>query len=161
LALNCLIKFTTSATDLLDTLEAQVKKLAELQHKEGMWHTLLDEPASYLETSATAGFAYGVLKAIRLGYLDSQYGPVGKKAAVGVLKQIDPDGTVRSVSYGTAIGTDKGHYMLSDRIWTRIDLFALYGVGTGRRKMTRRVAATPVTIVAPKKIYQFLLRSPG
>ena len=28
----------------------------------GLWHTLIDDPKSYLETSATAGFAYGILK---------------------------------------------------------------------------------------------------
>jgi unsaturated rhamnogalacturonyl hydrolase len=96
---------------LLDTLKTQVKKLAELQSQEGLWHTLLDEPDSYLETSATAGFAYGILKAVRLGYLNSQYGAVGQRAAAGVLNRIDSDGTVQGVSYGTAIGTDQGHYM--------------------------------------------------
>jgi unsaturated rhamnogalacturonyl hydrolase len=95
---------------LRDTLEAQVKKLAELQPETGMWHTLLDEPASYPETSATAGFAYGILKAVRLGLLDAQYGPVGEKAAMAVLNQIDSDGTVKGVSYGTAIGMNKEHY---------------------------------------------------
>jgi unsaturated rhamnogalacturonyl hydrolase len=96
---------------LLDTLEVQVRKLAELQHEEGMWHTLLDEPASYLETSATAGFAYGILKAVRLEYLDSRYEALGKKAAAAVLNRIDPDGTVTGVSYGTAIGMNKEHYL--------------------------------------------------
>ncbi|MGD8400738.1 MAG: glycoside hydrolase family 88 protein [Bacillota bacterium] len=96
---------------LLDTLASQVRKLAELQHEAGMWHTLLDEPASYVETSATAGFAYGILKAIRLGYLDSRYETVGKKAAAAVLGRVGPDGAVGGVSYGTAIGMKKEHYM--------------------------------------------------
>lgn len=95
---------------LLNTLEAQVKKLAELQDESGMWHTLLDDPGSYLETSATAGFAYGILKAVRLGYLDAKYETVGRKAASAVLANIDEDGTVQNVSYGTAIGMDREDY---------------------------------------------------
>ena len=95
---------------LLNTLEAQVNKLTELQDKSGGWRTLLDDPDSYLETSATAGFAYGILKAVRLGYLDSKYEKAGQKAADAVLADIDPDGTVQGVSYGTAMGRDMEHY---------------------------------------------------
>ncbi|TCL68574.1 unsaturated rhamnogalacturonyl hydrolase [Hydrogenispora ethanolica] len=95
---------------LVDTLKAQVKKLAELQDASGLWHTLLDDPHSYLETSASAGFAYGILKAVRLGYLAPEYAAVGRKAADGVLAKIDSDGTVQGVSYGTAMGSDLDHY---------------------------------------------------
>lgn len=89
---------------LLDTLYAQAAALEKLQHESGMWHTLLDDPASYVETSATAGFAYGILKAVRLGYLDGRFLEVGKKAAAAVIAQIGDDGTVHSVSYGTGMG---------------------------------------------------------
>ena len=51
-------------TFLLNTLEAQVKALANYQDESGLWHTLLDDDTSYLESSATAGFAYGILKAV-------------------------------------------------------------------------------------------------
>jgi unsaturated rhamnogalacturonyl hydrolase len=45
----------------------QVDKLVECQDQEsGLWHTLLVDPSSYLETSATAGFAAGILAGIRL-----------------------------------------------------------------------------------------------
>jgi unsaturated rhamnogalacturonyl hydrolase len=89
---------------LLDTLEAQVKKLMELQTKEGMWHTLLDDTTSYVETSATAGFAYGILKAIRKGYLSTKYLEVGLRACNAVRKRILSDGIVDEVSYGTGMG---------------------------------------------------------
>lgn len=95
---------------LIDTLEAQVKKLAELQKADGMWHTLLDDPSSYVETSATAGFGFGILKAVRLGYLDGKYKKAGEKALNAVLNQIDQEGTVQQVSYGTGMGSDLNHY---------------------------------------------------
>jgi unsaturated rhamnogalacturonyl hydrolase len=57
-------------TFLVDTLAAQVRTLAATQDEaSGLWHTLVDDPTSYLEASATAGFAYGILKAVRLGLL--------------------------------------------------------------------------------------------
>ena len=32
-----------------------------------MWHTLIDDKTSYVEASATCGFAYGILKGAGLG----------------------------------------------------------------------------------------------
>lgn len=89
---------------LLDALQEQVAALEKLQHQDGMWHTLLDDPSSYVETSATAGFSYGILKAVRLGYLDARYLPMGRRAAEAVISQISADGTVHNVSYGTGMG---------------------------------------------------------
>lgn len=89
---------------LLSALDRQVRKLAELQSKEGLWHTLLDDPSSYLETSASSAFAYGILKAVRKGYLDAKYGAVGMKAFQAVIGMIDQDGIVHGVSYGTGVG---------------------------------------------------------
>ena len=95
---------------LIDTLEAQVKKLKELQTDEGMWHTLLDDPSSYVETSATAGFGYGILKAVRKGYLPEKYKEIGNKAIQAVSARILEDGTVDEVSYGTGMGGDLDFY---------------------------------------------------
>lgn len=89
---------------LLTSLERQTAKLAELQSPEGAWHTLLDDPDSYLETSATAAFAYGMLKAVRKGYLDKRYLEPAWKAFDYVVSRIDGDGVVQGVSYGTGMG---------------------------------------------------------
>ena len=57
---------------LLLVLEAQCRALKRFQNESGLWPTLLDLPVgeqkegqNYLEASATAGFAYGILKAVR------------------------------------------------------------------------------------------------
>lgn len=95
---------------LLSSLERQVRKLAELQSPEGAWHTLLDDPDSYLETSATAAFAYGMLKAVRQGVLDERYRKPAWKAFEYVLGQIGEDGVVQGVSYGTGMGRTLQEY---------------------------------------------------
>ena len=95
---------------LAQTVEAQVKALKKYQNANGMWHTLVVDPNSYVETSATAGFAYGILKGVRLGYLDPSYAEVGKKALAAVLSRIDKEGNVAEVSYGTGMGRDLDFY---------------------------------------------------
>jgi unsaturated rhamnogalacturonyl hydrolase len=95
---------------LIEVLDAQVAALAELQDSSGMWHTLLDDPSSYLEASATAGFAYGILKAVRKGYLDREYAAVAEKAIRAVISNISGDGELQQVSFGTGMGSDLDFY---------------------------------------------------
>lgn len=89
---------------LIDTLAAQVQALAEHQHASGLWHTLINDPTSYLEASATAGFAYGVLKSVRKGYLPRSFEAMAIKAVEAVLANIDDSGELKQVSFGTPMG---------------------------------------------------------
>jgi unsaturated rhamnogalacturonyl hydrolase len=91
-------------------LTTQVTALLPLQCDSGMWRTLLDDPASYEETSATAGFAYGLLKASRLGIGGTEWAEAGWRAVAAVLQSIDGSGTVQGVSYGTRMGHDLQFY---------------------------------------------------
>lgn len=88
---------------LLSTLLRQVEALEKYQDDSGLWHTILDDSDSYLETSASCAFAYGILKAVRKGYLPARFALVGEKAVKGVLNCITDDGTVTGVSYGTPV----------------------------------------------------------
>ena len=77
----------------------------------GLWHTVIDDPDSYLELSASAGFLCGILHGIRTGILDRErYSALADRALEGLLDYIGPDGTVRQVSYGTPIGQDAQFY---------------------------------------------------
>jgi len=97
-------------TFLVDTLAAQVEALARHQDASGLWHTLIVDPSSYLEASATAGFAYGVLKSVRNGYLPRRFEAVGIKAVQAVLANIDEAGELKQVSFGTAMGHSMQFY---------------------------------------------------
>lgn len=115
-------------THLTTTLEAQCSALKRLQDPEsGYWHTLLDHEDSYVEASATAGFAYGILKALRKRYIPSpssssssfsssipttaggnsaigEYRLVAEKAIKAILNSIDENGELQNTSFGTAMG---------------------------------------------------------
>ncbi|WP_038901942.1 beta-galactosidase BglB [Dickeya dadantii] len=95
---------------LIQVLESQVEALAKYQDDSGLWHTLLDDPTSYLESSATAGFAYGILKAVRKRYIDRRYAEVAEKAMRGVVANINENGELLNVSFGTAMGKELDYY---------------------------------------------------
>jgi unsaturated rhamnogalacturonyl hydrolase len=95
---------------LVGCLRSQIGTLVRLQHPDGGWHTLLDDPSSYVEVSATAGFGYGLLKAARLGIVGQDAHAAGLKALRCVMANIDENGTVQNVSYGTRMGRDLQHY---------------------------------------------------
>lgn len=95
---------------LLGVLEAQINALLTLQAPSGAWHTLLDDPHSYEEISATAGFGYGLMKAARLGLGPKGCADAGRRALKAVLSNIDANGTVANVSYGTRMGHDLQFY---------------------------------------------------
>ncbi|WP_165225150.1 beta-galactosidase BglB [Affinirhizobium pseudoryzae] len=85
-------------------LRAQVATLAKHQRANGMFTTLVCDPDSPEETSATAGIAYGILRGIDLGLLDPELKPVARKALAAVLQRIDETGIVLEVSDGTPMG---------------------------------------------------------
>jgi len=95
---------------LVTTLKAQVKTLKEYQDESGLWHTLITDETSYLESSATAGFAYGILKAVHKHYLSSDYEEVANRAIEGLLEQINEEGEVQQVSIGTGMGDSFDFY---------------------------------------------------
>lgn len=95
---------------LLGVLETQIAALLRLQAPSGAWRTLLDDPASYEEISATAGFGYGLMKAARIGLGPADWRKAGLKALAAVLANVGDDGVVANVSYGTRMGHDLQFY---------------------------------------------------
>ena len=95
---------------LISSFERQVRALKELQAENGMWHTLLDDKNSYVEASATAAFAYGILKAVRKGYISKEYEETGLKALNAIASHIDENGVLNQVSMGTGMGEDLDYY---------------------------------------------------
>ena len=101
---DCVTRF------ILNAWKEQCLKLVELQDQEtGLWHTLLDYDDSYLETSASAAIAYGLLKGVRLGLLPGCE-EAAQKALHGVIAMVGEDGIVGGVSYGTPMGHTKDFY---------------------------------------------------
>jgi unsaturated rhamnogalacturonyl hydrolase len=85
-------------------LWAWVKMLVAHQRDNGMFCTLVCDPQSPEETSATAAIAYGILRGIDLGLLGKDLKPIAAKALDAVMQRIDETGIVLEVSDGTPMG---------------------------------------------------------
>lgn len=95
---------------IVNTYKSQVRTLKKLQSQSELWHTVLDDPASYEEVSGSAAITAGILKGIKLGILDDSYLDCAWKGIRAVMNNIDEEGTVLNVSGGTGMGADREHY---------------------------------------------------
>ena len=95
---------------LVEALQNQIDALKCNQNPSGMWHTLIDDATSYVETSATCGFAYGILRAVHMGLIGQEYTSCAMKALESVLGYISDTGIVEQVSYGTAMGRESKQF---------------------------------------------------
>lgn len=91
---------------LKETWKRQAEALIQYQEPTGMWHTLIDDKTSYVESSATCGFAYGILKGAELGLAETDWVEAAFKALEPIMEYTDETGVVNQVSYGTPMGRE-------------------------------------------------------
>ncbi|UPZ38266.1 glycoside hydrolase family 88 protein [Sphingobacterium sp. PCS056] len=110
---------------LLAQYKKHVQGLASLQDGTGFWHQLLDRNNSYLETSATAIYAYCIARGINAGWLDKKaYGPMVLQAWNAVDSQVNHEGQVMGTCVGTGMGFDPAFYYFRP-----VNKFAAHGYG--------------------------------
>jgi len=97
-------------------LRMHIAGLARLQSGTGLWHQLLDRPDSYLETSASAMYAYAIARAINRGWVNRRtYAPVAMLAWNGVSTKVNAAGEVEDVCVGTGVAFDPAFYYYRPR----------------------------------------------
>lgn len=96
----------------LSVYRYQCQAIKRYQDKaKGLWHTVVNDESTYIEISAGAGFLAGMMKGVRLGYLEAEeYLLVISEGVKHILAYIQEDGTVDQVSYGTPIGMNVSFY---------------------------------------------------
>ena len=111
--------------EVLGMLKRHAAGLASLQDKKGFWHQLLNKNDSYLETSATAIYAYCIARAINKGWLDTKaYGPMVILAWNAVATKVTDNGQVEGTCVGTGMGFDPAFYY-----YRPVNNFAAHGYG--------------------------------
>ncbi len=94
-----------------------MEALRRYQAEDGMWRQLIDNPAAWKESSATAMFGYAITVGVNKGLLDrSLYTPVYQKAWEALLTYIGVDGRVAEVCIGTGKSADINHYLTRPRV---------------------------------------------
>jgi unsaturated rhamnogalacturonyl hydrolase len=111
--------------DLLDVLPADhpgreavvaqlrlvLRGVAQYQSGTGLWHQMLDRNDSYLETSASAIFVYGLAHAINQGWISPvTYGSIAQAGWIGVSTRINAKGQVEGSCVGTTFASDEIYY---------------------------------------------------
>jgi rhamnogalacturonyl hydrolase YesR len=86
---------------LIQLLRDQIRGLTAYQSPSGCWHQLLDKDDSYLESSCTAMFIYGIAKAVNMGWVDQDYAAVAEYGWQGLLGKMDKDFQVKDICIGT------------------------------------------------------------
>lgn len=100
--------------DVQGSLAEQLCAIKTLQTENGLWRTILDDPESYEEVSASAGIAAAM---VSVG--NPLYRKYVQKALTGVLDNVTPEGRVLNVSGGTAVMNDRDGYRNISRAWTQ------------------------------------------
>jgi unsaturated rhamnogalacturonyl hydrolase len=100
--------------DINCSLRDQLTGLKALQTADGLWRTVLNDPLSYEEVSASCGIASAM--AVNNNPLHRAY---VQQALAGILANIAPDGCVLNVSGGTAVMNDLDGYRRISRDWTQ------------------------------------------
>ena len=98
--------------DVVGSLNDQLAALKLYQTEDGLWRTIIDDPESYEEISASAGIAAAMIakgNPLHIKYIN--------KSIPGLLANVSPDGRVMNVSGGTAVMKDREGYRGISRDW--------------------------------------------
>lgn len=91
--------------------------LLKCQAENGMWRQLIDDPASWPETSCTGMFTFAMITGVKEGWLDAAtYGPAARKGWLALITYIDENADVREVCEGTNKKNDRQYYLDRKRI---------------------------------------------
>ena len=96
---------------IIDTFVDHATALKNYQAENGLFHTIIDDPASYEEVSGSAAMAAGLIRGVKLGLLpENEFKECVDRAIEGICANVDTDGTVLNVSAGTGMGMNPEHY---------------------------------------------------
>ncbi len=143
MALVHVLETMNPASDDYDTVRDILKKqidgiIARQDTRTGLWRTVLNADESYLETSATAMFLLGLIKARNMNVIDEAYDTAIQKGWSALKHRIESNGRVIGVSEGTdpsgkrgyierGIGTytwGTGAYLMAACAYAQLDLEA-------------------------------------
>jgi len=102
---------------ILDGYRKMMASLLKFQGSDGMWRQLIDHPESWPETSSSGMFTFAMVTGVKNGWLDKKvYAPAARKAWLGLIGYIEPNGDIREVCEGTGKKNDYQYYIDRKRI---------------------------------------------
>ena len=97
---------------IMQGYKTMMASLLKYQADDGMWRQLIDDPASWKESSCTGMFTFAFITGVKEGWLDAAtYGPAARKGWLGLIKYINSDNDVTEVCEGTNKKNDRQYYL--------------------------------------------------
>lgn len=92
-------------TELQQRTTALADALAARQDDGGLWHTVVDDPGTYLESTLAAMAAYALHEAFANHVLDAgRFADMERRARAAMHREVSPEGELRLVSDATPVG---------------------------------------------------------
>ena len=145
---------------VLEALRAHIRSIAKLQSgTSGLWHQMLDKPDSYLETSASAIFVYGLARSINRGWVSPvSYGSVAQAGWIGLTTRVNAKGQVEGTCVGTTLASDHVYYYNRPQ-----SVYATHGYGPvllAGAEMIRLLQNPAIDIQHKLRTYHYVPRQP-
>lgn len=96
---------------IMDGYQKMMAGLKACQAPSGLWHQLLDDPASFEETSGTAMFTYAMIVGVKRGWLGAEYGDVARRGWIALCEKVEAQGNLREICVGTNKSDSKQFYL--------------------------------------------------
>lgn len=136
-------------------LRAVLHGVAQYQSGTGLWHQMIDRDDSYLETSASGMFVYGIAHAINEGWISpTTYGSIAQAGWCGLMTRVNAKGQVEGTCVGTTFASDQVYYYNRPA-----SVKALHGYGPvllAGVEMIRLLKNPNVTIEAKLRTYHYV-----
>jgi rhamnogalacturonyl hydrolase YesR len=110
--LRSLPKNNPNRPRIMEGYKKMMASLLQYQTEDGMWRQLIDDPASWPETSCTGMFTFAMITGVKEGWLDKKvYGPAARKGWLKLITYIDENNDIHEVCEGTNKKNDRQYYL--------------------------------------------------
>ncbi len=101
--------------EVLASFQQHAAGLRRHQDRDGGWHQLIDHPESWIETSSTGMFVYGLARGANEGWLDRSYREAALRGWSALKQKVTASGDIVDVCASTDVG-DVAYYMNRARL---------------------------------------------
>jgi rhamnogalacturonyl hydrolase YesR len=110
--LRSLPKSNPNYERIMKGYKLMMEALLKYQGEDGMWHQLIDDPASWAETSSTGMFTFAFITGVKNGWLEKKkYAPAARKAWLKLITYINENADITEVCEGTNKKNDRQYYL--------------------------------------------------
>ena len=97
---------------IMEGYKKMMATLLKYQAEDGMWRQLIDDPASWKETSCSGMFTFAFITGVKEGWLDkATYGTAARKGWLSLIKYINENNDITDVCEGTNKKNDRQYYL--------------------------------------------------